>query len=112
MIQRDAADGETDRFASALGRPVLDLSSANDDIEDLLALSGLLDSYVGVSNTITHLRAAREKTSNVIVPRPAEYRWMNAGMESPWFPGSRVHRQTTDGAWSPAFYELSSALKG
>lgn len=112
VIQRDAAEGETDRFASALGRPVLDLSAANDDIEDLLALSGLLDCYVGVSNTITHLRAARQKTSNVIVPRPAEYRWMNAGRESPWFPGSRVHRQTTDGAWSTAFNELSSALKG
>ena len=112
VIQRDAAEGETDRFAAALGRPVLDLSSANDDIEELLTLSGMLDRYVGVSNTMTHLRAARQKTSNVIVPRPAEYRWMNAGMESPWFPGSRIHRQTTDGAWSSAFDELSSAMRG
>lgn len=111
VIQRDAAEGETDRFAAALGRPVLDLSSANDDIEDLLALSGLLDRYVGVSNTMTHLRAARQKPSDVVVPRPAEYRWMNAGAESPWFPRAKIYRQMTDGAWPPAFDELSAALK-
>ncbi|MFT5486660.1 MAG: tetratricopeptide (TPR) repeat protein [Paracoccaceae bacterium] len=112
VVQRDAAEGETDRFAIALDRPVLDLSSANDDIEDLLALSGLLDRYVGVSNTMTHFRAARQQTSDVIVPRPAEYRWMNAGEESPWFPGTKIYRQMPDGAWPSAFDDLSAALKG
>jgi tetratricopeptide (TPR) repeat protein len=112
VIQRDAAEGETDRFAVALGRPILDLSSVNDDIEDLLALSGLLDRYVGVSNTMTHLRAARQKSSDVTVPRPAEFRWMNAGDASPWFPGAKIYRQMPDGAWPPAFDALSAALKG
>jgi tetratricopeptide (TPR) repeat protein len=111
VIQREAADAETDRFAAALGRPVLNLSTANDDIEDLLALSGLLDRYVGVSNTMTHLRAARCKTSDVIVPRPAEYRWMNTGNSSPWFPGTQIYRQMTDGTWPPAFDDLSASLK-
>ncbi len=111
VIQRGAAEGETDRFATVLGRPVLDLSSANEDIEDLLALSGLLDRYVSVSNTMTHLRAARLKSSDVIVPRPAEYRWMNAGDSSPWFPGSRIYRQMTDGTWPPVFDALSVSLK-
>lgn len=112
VIQRDAAEGEIDRFASALGRPVLDLSSVNEDIENLLALSGLLNRYAGVSNTMTHLRAARQKNSDVIVPRPAEFRWMNAGDASPWFPGAKIYRQMPDGAWPPAFDALSTALKG
>lgn len=111
VIQRNAAEGETDRFAAALGRPALDLSAVNDDIEDLLALSGLLDRYIGVSNTMTHLRAARQKHSDVIVPRPAEFRWMNAGETSPWFPGSRIYRQMPDGAWPPAFDAVSATLK-
>lgn len=59
VVQRDAAEGETDHFTSTLGRPVLDLSALNEEIENLLALSGLLARYVGVSNTMTHLRAAR-----------------------------------------------------
>lgn len=112
VIQREAAAGEIDRFAAALGRPVLDLSSANDDIENLLALSGLLDRYAGVSNTMTHLRAARQKNSDVVVPRPAEFRWMNAGDTSPWFPGAKIYRQMPDGTWPAAFDALSTALKG
>lgn len=111
VIQRSAAEGETDRFTAALGRPALDLSAVNDDIEDLLALSGLLDRYIGVSNTMTHLRGARQKHSDVIVPRPAEFRWMNTGETSPWFPGCRIYRQMPDGAWPPAFDAVSATLK-
>ena len=110
VVQRNPADGEIERFASAIGRPVLDLSDTNDDIEDLLAVSGLLDIYAGVSNTMTHLRAARGRQSDVIVPSPAEFRWMNQGDASPWFPGCRVFRQSPDGAWPPAFERLSMFL--
>lgn len=112
VIQRNTAEGETDRFAADLDRPILDLSSVNGDIEDLLALSGLLDRYAGVSNTMTHLRAARQKPSDVIVPRPAEFRWMNTGDTSPWFPQAKIYRQMPDGAWPPAFDALSATLKG
>lgn len=110
VVQRNPADGEIERFASAIRRPVLDLSDTNDDLEDLLALSGLLDTYVGISNTKTHLRAARGRTSDVIVPSPAEFRWMNHGDTSPWFPDCRVYRQSADGAWTPAFERLSMLL--
>lgn len=110
VVQRNPADGEIARFEAALGRPVLDMSHTNADIEDLLALSGVLDTYAGVSNTKTHLRAARGKVSDVIVPSPAEFRWMNEGDASPWFPGCRVFRQSADGAWPQAFERLSMFL--
>lgn len=110
VVQRNPADGEIDRFAAALGRSVLDLSDAHGDIENLLALSGLLDAYVGVSSTMTHLRAARGGQSDVIVPLPAEFRWMNSGDASPWFPGCRVFRQPPDGDWPATFERLSVHL--
>ena len=110
-VQRGAATGEIDDFARRLGRPVLDLSGANDDLEDLLALSGLLDTYVAVSNTMVHLRAARGRTSRVLVPVPAEFRWMSSGAESPWFPGCPVYRQSADGGWAAAFARLKNDLE-
>lgn len=110
-VQRGAANGEIDAFAHSLGRPVLDLSDANDDLERLLALSGLLDGYVAVSNTMVHLRAARGRPSHVLVPAPAEFRWMNSGSTSPWFPDSPVYRQSSDGSWTDAMDELRTALK-
>jgi tetratricopeptide (TPR) repeat protein len=109
-LQRHPAPGETERFAAALGRPVHDLSAVNEDLEAMLALLALLDDYVGVSNTNMHLRAGVGQTARVLVPRPAEWRWMIAGEESPWFPGFRIYRQGTDGDWGPALARLKEDL--
>jgi len=105
-VQRRPAAGEVDAFADALGRPVLDLTAANDDIESILALVGALDEYVCVSNTNVHLRAALGRTARVLVPHPPEFRWMAAGT-SPWFPGTAVYRQGVDGDWATALRALS-----
>lgn len=109
-VQRGAREGEVADFAAQLGRPVLDLSHVNDDLEDMLALAGLLDRYAAVSNTMVHLRAACGRTSHILVPLPADFRWMAAGEESPWFPGTRVYRQSTDGNWGGAFDALARNL--
>ena len=111
VIQRNCASDELAEYQSIVERPVLDLSHFNDDIEDLLALSSALDRYVGVSNTITHLRAAALKPSDVLVPIPAEFRWMNAGSVSPWFPMNEIFRQLPDGSWRAACNALSQKLE-
>ena len=96
-VQRSPRPGETEALAKLLGRPVHDLSHANRDLEDALALMALADELVGVSNTNVHLRAGAGKTSRVFVPFPTEWRWMAEGA-SPWFPGSRVERHAVPGA--------------
>lgn len=109
-LQRAALSGETAAFAAALGRPVHDAGALNGDLETMLALIGTLDAYVGVSNTNVHLRAATGLPSHVLVPSPPEFRWMQDGRESPWFPGSPVYRQASDGGWDGALAQLADAL--
>ena len=79
-------------------------------VHSLIALVALLDDYVTVSNTNVHLRAATAKSSRVLVPRPAEFRWMTEGSTSPWFPECPVYRQESNGAWDAAFARLASDL--
>ncbi|MCH7544093.1 MAG: hypothetical protein IIB65_10690, partial [Proteobacteria bacterium] len=69
-----------------------------------------LDDYVTFSTTNVHLRAGAGGTCRVLVPNPPEWRWMAAGDESPWFPGSKVYRQGLDGDWGPAFQALVKDL--
>ena len=88
-----------------------DLSALNEDLEAMLALLALIDDYVGVSNTNMHLRAGVGKTARVLVPCPAEWRWMAQGDESPWFPGFKVYRQKTDGNWNEALGRLAADLQ-
>jgi hypothetical protein len=110
-LQRQPDAGEVEELSALLDRPVLDLTPLNSDLEDMLALVGLLDEYVCVSNTNVHLRAARGRTCHVLVPHPAEFRWMARGSESPWFAGSPVYRQADDGDWSGALSDLAHALQ-
>ncbi|MBM3343569.1 MAG: tetratricopeptide repeat protein [Betaproteobacteria bacterium] len=109
-LQRLPAAGELDALQTALDRPLADFTAVNDDLEQMLALLNVIDEYVGVSNTNMHLRAAAGKPVRVLVPCPAEWRWMAAGA-SPWFPGSSVYRQTPDGRWDDALNTLHSDLK-
>ena len=108
-LQRHPAEGELSALQSALGHPLADFTALNDDLERMLALLSVIDDYVGVSNTNMHLRAAVGKLARVLVPCPAEWRWMAAG-DSPWFPGFGVYRQTPDGRWDGALTALRHDL--
>jgi tetratricopeptide (TPR) repeat protein len=110
VLQRNPEAGEIEAFSHALGREAYDLTALNDDLEDMLAALSLLDEYVTVSNTNVHLRIGAGGTCRVLVPNPAEYRWMAEGAESPWFPGSKVYRQGPDGDWGAAFHALIEDL--
>lgn len=98
-VQRLPRPGEREALEAALGAPIADASGANEDLEDALALVGAVDDYVGVSNANTHLRAAAGGSMRVLVPWPAEWRWMAGAERSPWFPAMRVVRQQPDGRW-------------
>jgi tetratricopeptide (TPR) repeat protein len=95
---------------AAFGHTALDLSAANGDLEDILALMALVDIYVGVSNTNTHLRAAVGRPAHVLVPFPPEWRWRDSGDQSSWFPGMRLYRERVPGDWRPAFAALARDL--
>jgi tetratricopeptide (TPR) repeat protein len=110
-LQRNPRAGEIDLLTAHAARPVHDLTALNEDLEAMLALLALIDDYVGVSNTNMHLRAGVGRTARVLVPRPAEWRWMVSGRESPWFPGFRVYRQGVDGDWHAAFVRLSQEMR-
>lgn len=109
-IQRHPEAGETERLAELLGVPVHDASGLNSDLEMMLALMGLVTEYVGVSNTNMHLRAALGGLARVLVPNPAEWRWMAQGTTSSWFPHFSVYRQSPDLTWDEARKQLRSDL--
>jgi tetratricopeptide (TPR) repeat protein len=109
-VQRQPRAPDSAAFSAACGREPIDASSANEDIGDLLALLSLVDEVAGVSSTSMHLRAAAGRSARVLVPYPAEWRWLARGEESPWFPGFAVYRQRMDQDWSEALARLRHDL--
>ena len=110
-LQRNIEEGENERIAEKFRGQVADLSYLNDNLEDMLAIMLHLDEYIGVSNTNMHLRLAVGKTSRVLVTYPSEYRWMQSGMKSPWFPNFDLYRQLRNLSWEPALLSLKADLK-
>jgi tetratricopeptide (TPR) repeat protein len=98
-VQRLPGVGEREALAAALGAPVHDASYTNGDLEEILALVSIVDDYVGVSNTNTHLRAGAGGAMRVLVPFPPEWRWGLEGHRSPWFPTAAIDRQKINGTW-------------
>lgn len=109
VLQRGPQPDEVGRLEAVIGRKVADLSALNDDLETMLAVLDRIEEYVGVSNTNVHLRAARGRTSRVLIPAP-EFRWMIAGDESPWFPGTRLYRRGAGNDWTAALSALGRDL--
>ena len=98
-VQRLPGVGEREALSAALGAPVHDASFANGDLEEILALISVVDDYVGVSNTNTHLRAGTGGPMRMLIPHPPEWRWGLSGKRSPWFPTAIVERQLPSGRW-------------
>jgi tetratricopeptide (TPR) repeat protein len=106
IVQRKPDPADVAAFTAALGRAAADLSDVNDDLEGMLVLMALADTYVSVSNTNVHLRASAGRASHVLVPHPPEWRWFAEG-QSPWFAKARVYRQSSAGDWHAALAQLS-----
>lgn len=111
VLQRHPEPGEVDEISRRARRPSCDLTALNDELADMAAVLALIDDYVAVSNTNVHLRASGGRSSRVLVPFPPEFRWMDAGDASPWFPDHRLYRQNAERKWDSALARLASDLR-
>ncbi|HUQ29080.1 MAG TPA: tetratricopeptide repeat protein [Usitatibacter sp.] len=109
-VQRDPKPGEIETLGRAIGAQVHDFSGVNADLEEALALLAAVDEYVGVSSTLVHLHAGVGGRARVVVPFPYEWRWMESGETSPWFPRAAIYRQAADGDWGAALDRLARDL--
>jgi tetratricopeptide (TPR) repeat protein len=110
VLQRNPERAEIEALRAAVPCPVYDLSDCNDDLEAMLAVLDALDEYVGVSNTNMHLMAGLGKTARVLVPAPAEWRWMASGDKSPWFPAFKLYRELPGSGWVGALDSLAQDI--
>jgi tetratricopeptide (TPR) repeat protein len=109
-LQRAPDAADLAKAAHAANAPVHDLSALNDDLPEMRAVLSLIHEYVCVSNTNVHLAAGVGKSARVLVPFPPEWRWMQAGNASPWFPGFPIYRERAGEGWSAALDSLRSDL--
>ena len=71
------------------------------DFAETAALVAGLDLVISVDTSIAHLAAAMGKPTWILLPRlMTDWRWMDEGEASPWYPTARLIRQAVPGDWT------------
>ncbi len=105
-----AAVRDSDRPGLAASA-VVDLTSEIKDFADTAALVAACDLVISADTSVAHLAGAMGAPVWVLLPFSAEWRWMTARSDSPWYPSARLFRQGTAGDWAGVAAEAAGALK-
>lgn len=70
-----------------------------------------MDLIISVDTMVAHLAGALAKPIWLLLPYCADWRWMIAREDSPWYPTMRIFRQTEPGDWEPVIARLAAALE-
>ena len=78
---------------------------------DTAAVMKNLDLVITVDTSIAHLAGGLGVPVWVMLPKPADWRWLIGRTDSPWYPTMRLFRQTVTGNWTTVIDEICEALK-
>jgi tetratricopeptide (TPR) repeat protein len=91
--------------------PLVDASSASRDLGETAALMATLDVVISVDTSIAHLAGAMGVPVWVVLPRLADWRWMDEREDSPWYPTARLFRQKISGDWRAPVARMRDELQ-
>jgi cytochrome c-type biogenesis protein CcmH/NrfG len=89
---------------------IVDLGSRFDDFHDTAEAICELDLVIAVDTAVAHLAGAMGKPIWLLLPYEAEWRWMTAREDSPWYPTMRLFRQASPGNWTELLERVAREL--
>ncbi len=90
--------------------PVIDLAPFINTFEDTAVLIQSLDLIISIDSAVVHLAGALRKKSWLLLPYRSDWRWLFNRKTTPWYPGVKLFRQTSDCSWETVFSKLYSTL--
>ncbi len=79
---------------------VVNGSSRERDLAETAALIATLDMVITTDTCIAHLAGAMGKPIWILLPKLADWRWMEETERTPWYPTARLFRQRGAGDWA------------
>ena len=104
-LQKDVRDADRADLAAATN--ILDVSATLQTFSDTAALIANLDLVVSVDSAVAHLAGALGARVLILLPKPADWRWLIDRSDTPWYPTMRLIRQQFTGDWAPVLREAA-----
>ena len=80
------------------------------DLADTAAIIAMLDLVITIDTSIAHVAGALGKPIWVLLPFAADWRWLRARSDNPWYPTARLFRQPAPGDWQGVVEQVAAAL--
>lgn len=90
---------------------IVDLDAELTTFGETAAAIGALDLVISVDTAVAHLTGALGRPLWVLLPHPAEWRWLEKREDCPWYPSARLFRQPEMGNWDEVVVQLAAALR-
>ncbi len=107
-LQKGDRASEADRPPAGLR--LANLSGEIANFTDTAAIISRLDLVISVDTAVAHLAGAMGKPVWVLLPKPADWRWLQERGDSPWYPTMRLFRQARRGDWSSVIDAVHESL--
>jgi len=98
-----------DPAAAALG--MVPLWRHTERIEAAAAAMLAMDLVIAVDGMPAHLAASLGRPTWLLLKHDADWRWMDTGDTSPWYPGMRLFRQARSEPWGDVARRVASNLQ-
>lgn len=93
---------------------VIDFGAELDEVHgpfmDTAALIHNLDLVITIDSAVVHLSGALGKPTWLLLNLQPDWRWLQSGTTSPWYPSIRIFRQARRNDWETVFQELRLQL--
>jgi len=102
---------EEDRAFAAAQPNFQDISGELESFAETGAVLESLDLLIAVDTAVVHLAGALGRPAWVMVPEPADWRWLLEREDSVWYPTLRLFRQARPTEWGPVVERMAAALR-
>ncbi|WP_175426530.1 tetratricopeptide repeat protein [Azospirillum brasilense] len=109
-LQMGAGRQDLDR-CGPLPSSFTDLGAEIADFADTAAIMENLDLVISSCTAPAHLAGALGRPVWTLLPDIADWRWLERGDTSPWYPTMRLFRQTRSGDWTSVVAGVREALE-
>ncbi|NUB16006.1 hypothetical protein GAY28_27690, partial [Azospirillum brasilense] len=89
----------------------IDLGAEIADFADTAAIMENLDLVISSCTAPAHLAGALGRPVWTVLPFAPDWRWLDQGMCTPWYPTMRLFRQDRRGDWAPVVGRVRAALQ-
>ncbi len=81
------------------------------DFSDTAGLCACMDFIVSVDTSVAHLACAMDQATAILLPYTPDWRWLDHGDTSPWYPSAHLFRQNAVNDWDECLRSLNAFLE-